>query len=270
MKILYRQPENPTVLASFGITHCYLKRLQPGQDGQTTREHHHTGYEIHLFLTGGQEYSVAGTLYQPEKGSFLLIPPGVSHRVLSWQPETLKFGITFQWDGTPIGQCREGRLTPRLIDNLRFMEQEAASKKTLSPVLLENCLLETVVTLLRTAGLAEGQQALRQEENAVLSLAKQYIEDNIDRAPDVSTVAQYCYISTKQLTRLFRRVDGVSPGDYIARVRIARIEALLQSSDRSLKQISEMLHFSSEYYFNTFFKRYAGITPGVYRKMHSS
>ena len=269
MKILYRQPEKGSSLASFGITHCYLKRLQPAQDGQTKKEHHHMGYEVHLFLTGGQEYAVAGVHYRPEAGSFLLIPPGMSHRVLSWQPETLKFGITFRWNGAPVKQCCVGKLTSRLADNLHFMEQEAASKKALSPMLMEHCLLETVIIMLRTAGLEEARQAPQQEENAVLGLAKQYIEDNIDRAPDVSTVAQYCYISTKQLTRLFQRLEDVNPGEYIAQVRVARIEALLQNSELKLKQISETLHFSSEYYFNTFFKRYAGITPGSYRRMHN-
>ena len=269
MKILYRQPESATTLAGFGITHCYLKRLQPGQDGQTKKEHHHMGYEVHLFLRGRQEYLVSGALYQPEAGSFLLIPPGVPHRVLSWEPETLKFGITFRWDGVPVEQCCVGKLTARLADNLRFMEQEASSKKALSPTLLEHCLLETVVTVLRSAGLEESQHTQPQEEHAVLGLAKQYMEDNVDRAPEVSTVAQYCYISTKQLTRLFQRMDGLSPGAYMARLRVTRIEALLQHSDLTLKQISEKMHFSSEYYFNAFFKHHAGITPGAYRKMHN-
>ena len=269
MKILYRQPDTGSSLSAFGITHSYLKRLQPGQDGQNKKEHHHRDYEVHLFLTGGQEYTAEGMHYQPEAGSFLLIPPGVPHRVLSWQPETLKFGITFRWDGAPIRQCCLGTLTPRLAGNLQFMEQEAASKKAFSPTLLEHCLLETVIAVLRIVGLAEARLAVPQTENSILGLAKQYIDDNIERAPDVGTVAQYCYISTKQLTRLFQLLDGITPGEYIARARVSRIETLLQNRELSLKQISEKLHFSSEYYFNAFFKRHAGITPGAYRKMHT-
>lgn len=256
-------------MSAYGIAHGYLKRLQPERDGQNRKEHHHRDYEVHLILTGAQVYTAAGVLYQPEAGSFLLIPPGVPHQVLSWQPETLKFGITFRWDGIPVRDCCLGAITPRLADNLRFMEQEAASRKALSPILLEHCLLETVITVLRTAGLAEAQLSVHQSENAILGLAKQYIDDNIDRAPDVGTVAQYCYTSTKQLTRLFQRLDCTTPGEYIARARVARMEALLQSRELSLKQISEKLHFSSEYYFNAFFKRHAGITPGAYRRMHS-
>jgi AraC-like DNA-binding protein len=35
----------------------------------------------------------------------------------------------------------------------------------------------------------------------------------------------------------------------------------------SIKDISEIMHFNNEYYFNAFFKKYSGMPPGEYRKM---
>ena len=104
-------------------------------------------------------------------------------------------------------------------------------------------------------------------ENTVLTIAKQYIADNIERPFLVSDLAGYCYLSTKQLTRIFNEYEGITPGEYIKRERGIAVEKMLAESSFSLKQISEKMNFSNEYYFNEFFKKYSGMPPGEYRKM---
>jgi len=103
-------------------------------------------------------------------------------------------------------------------------------------------------------------------EDVRLSMAKQYIKDNAESNLKVSEVADYCYISSKQLTRLFEK-ENTSPAKYIRHCRIARIESLLGDRNLSLKNISEIMNFSSEYQFNSFFRKYSGMPPGEYRKM---
>ena len=56
---------------------------------------------------------------------------------------------------------------------------------------------------------------------------------------------------------------------YIRSQKILRIEHLLAETDLSLKAISDRMHFSSECHFSSFFTKYAGLTPGAYRKMNS-
>ena len=48
----------------------------------------------------------------------------------------------------------------------------------------------------------------------------------------------------------------------------AKAKNLLEHSDYSLGEISTYLNFSSQSYFISIFKRYTGITPRQYRKMH--
>lgn len=97
-------------------------------------------------------------------------------------------------------------------------------------------------------------------------MAKQYIADNIDLSPNVDDVASYCYLSSKQLTRLFHKYENTTPAAYIRKLKTARIESLL-ASDMSLKSISEKLNFSDEFHFNSFFKTNSGMSPGEFRKM---
>ena len=86
-------------------------------------------------------------------------------------------------------------------------------------------------------------------------------------APSGEEVSEYCYLSTKQLTRIFQRYEDISPGEYIMKMRISTIEKLLADDSLSLKQISEITNFKNEYYFNAFFKKHSGMPPGEYRKM---
>ena len=105
-------------------------------------------------------------------------------------------------------------------------------------------------------------------ENLHLTLAKQYIIDNIKEALKLSDVAAYCHLSNKQITRIFEIYENVAPAQYIRQQRIKVIEKTLLDSQQSLKEISEEFNFSSEYYFNAFFKKHTGMSPGEYKKMH--
>ena len=51
--------------------------------------------------------------------------------------------------------------------------------------------------------------------------------------------------------------------------RLDYVEAVKMLADRSLslKRISDIMNFNNEYYFNAFFKKWAGMPPGEYRKM---
>lgn len=270
MKIIYKQRNDlPGSLDRFGISNCYLKRIQLSRDRSviTKRSHQHTDFEMHIIREGCQQYAVSGNTYRVEKGHFLLIAPKVTHQALDAAENTGKIAVTFQLPFDDSFDCFFGAVTPRMEENLSFIADEAMLKMDISDTLIENTLLEILVGVLRMAGRREKTRSDRQEENPVITFAKQYILDNIDRAPGVTDVAAYCYLSNKQLTRLFVSAEGISPGEYILQQRVHRIESLLREGNLSLKEISRQMHFGSEHYLNAFFKKYAGMPPGEYRKM---
>lgn len=78
--------------------------------------------------------------------------------------------------------------------------------------------------------------------------------------------AAYCYLSAKQLTRIFEKETGLPLGAYIRRERCEKIRELLENGELTLSEISETMNFRNEYYFNAFFKKNAGIAPGAYSK----
>ncbi len=272
MKIFYKQSEQDvkSSLSRFGVQNCYFKRLSFDRDDKsvTKKPHHHTGFEIHFITEGFQEYEVNGKSYALESGCFLIIYPGIRHTVIASAPHTKKYSITFDKHTEKSATCCFfGTITDRIAGNLDYIFNEALLKNEISATLIENNILEILVWAFRLSGMEEKKNTQKQEENVFVSLAKRYIDDNIEMAPSVAEVSEYCYLSTKQLTRIFQRYEDISPGEYIKNRRISKIEKLLADDSLSLKQISEIMNFNNEYYFNVFFKKNSGIPPGEYRKM---
>lgn len=269
MKILYRQDEEDSLLGRYGIGSCYFKSQTDEKSfgGNAARPHYHRCFELHIVVRGHLIYEVNGKSLEFGDGTFLLISPRVRHTAVLRGEDTEKYAIHCDMDIIPGLDYFQGKLTDRMLDNIGFILSETALKRELSAPLIEGCIFETLVTVLRMLGKKEAVGADCLEENAVLKTAKQYIDDNIDEFPCVGDVAEYCCLGAKQLTRIFTRCEGTSPGAYIVKKRVERIEQYLIEGDCSLKEISERMSFSSEYYFNAFFKRYGGMPPGAYRKM---
>ena len=93
-----------------------------------------------------------------------------------------------------------------------------------------------------------------------------FIEDNITGSITTGDISKHMFLSEKQVSRIIKQSMGVSTKEYVLRKKLDRAKELLKSTDLSIKQIAELLGFSSEYYFNQFFKREEGFPPGVFRK----
>lgn len=269
MKIIYKQPQTGSIFEKFGIDNCCFKQLyfEKSVEDMTKREHHHTGYELHIIENGHQTYKVDEVIYKISDGEFLLIPPGTKHCTMGYMPKTAKTSLTFDTYKTVSVTAKQ---TPQIVRTaLGYINDEAKNKSTVSYQLIENRIFEVLINVLRQCGFTEDITTLPDtKEDARLSMAKQYIKDNIEFNLKVSDVASYCYLSTKQLTRLFQSADSLTPAVYIQKKKIEHIEKLLTDTVLSLKDISERMDFTSEYHFNSFFKKYAGMPPGEYRKMN--
>lgn len=108
MEYLYKQPEKTglqTGLSAFGITDCHVRKLRPGGGNTTKKDHHHTGFELHIVTGGTQVYQVGPAEHRVEDGMFLLIGPGVSHRVTGMEGNIQKYGISFSLSSAAAVVC---------------------------------------------------------------------------------------------------------------------------------------------------------------------
>ena len=279
MKILYKQSTDEQcgeLFYRFGLRHCYLKEIPEVDDERfvTKKEHSHTGYEIHIIAEGGQTYSIGKEHYTVRCSEILIIPPNVRHRIMSSLDGTFKYSLVFsaksdtdRYFSLRGGEARKISGAEEIVALCRRIAEEKKLQRRVFSLISEAMVFELAVAIFRLAGFDESRHACEESDgNAVFDLAKKYINDNVEQNPSVTDVAAYCYLGEKQLTRIFERYAGVSPGCYIRRARACRIETLLVDTNLSIKEISRIMNFDNEYYFNAFFKKNYGMPPGEYRK----
>lgn len=82
--------------------------------------------------------------------------------------------------------------------------------------------------------------------------------------PDFSVdeLAEYCGMSSRQLSRKMAVVLDTSPGSYIRTQRMREAQQLLSDPNSSVKEVSFRVGFRSETHFSKQFKEAYGVTPG--------
>lgn len=98
--------------------------------------------------------------------------------------------------------------------------------------------------------------------------AKKYTLENYLRK-DFSTneVAEYLGLSKNYFSKIFKDATGENFWDYVTRLRIEYAKRLLQNTDKTNYEISNLIGYKSEYHFSRKFKKLVGISPSQFRKL---
>ena len=102
-------------------------------------------------------------------------------------------------------------------ESILCIQAEGSARKAFYASVVCGRVMECILHLYRLTGIRDtgiGDSFDAEEDDRFL-LAKQYIEDNICSRIFVSELAAYCYISEKQLGRIFERESGLTVMEYV-------------------------------------------------------
>ena len=117
------------------------------------------------------------------------------------------------------------------------------------------------------ASRVKGTQANRSYPKAVLQCIE-YIRAHLHEPISLKQLAESANMNAAYLSVLFKQKTGVPLAEYIQQQRISEAKSLLRFTDSSLLEISQRLSFSSQSYFASVFKKYAGVSPKQYRTQY--
>lgn len=98
-----------------------------------------------------------------------------------------------------------------------------------------------------------------------INQAVNYMDIHYASMISLDKLAEELHISKYHFLRTFSAVVGMTPNDYINRIRTERAMELLRQTSYSIEHIAQQLGYSSGSYFIKVFRRLTGQTPGAFR-----
>ena len=123
---------------------------------------------------------------------------------------------------------------------------------------------ETLRILKKYYELAEQKGYTEYEDELTDSMIK-FIHSHCNSKISTKDVAEYVHFSVDYTCKYFKRSTQTNLTDYILKLKVHRSKRELMEG-KSIAEIAELYGFSSDGHYLKVFKRYEGITPGMYVK----
>ncbi|MBR1709216.1 MAG: AraC family transcriptional regulator [Clostridia bacterium] len=96
--------------------------------------------------------------------------------------------------------------------------------------------------------------------------AVDFIENNYIQA-SVESVADYLGLNRSYFSSIFKQSQGMTPSEFILRVRMKESCHMLQNQTMSIQSIAGYVGYEDSLTFSKVFKRFFGVSPKHYREM---
>jgi AraC family transcriptional regulator len=219
-----------------------------------------------VVVLGGDVAKRFGRLrWSLEPASFATLPIGASHTSdFGPEPTTVLAVRSRDDDAEPFGgllrQLRHVRAASSTTLGRRIAAELRAGDVSW-PLAAEGLVLQ----LLATAGRADGSGTPRRA--SWLQDVREQLHEQAPAASSLSELATSVGVHPAHLARSFRRVYGVTVGEYARELRLEWAAAQLAAPGVSLAQVAADAGFADQSHFTRAFRAYAGVTPGRYRAL---
>lgn len=251
-------------LAGYLLTECAYR------PGHRVPKHAHERAYFNLVVTGGYSETYGMRRRECKIGSLVFHPAGEWHAERMSGRGARLFGVVSLAPraGAPsaYGPCTEdpaafhggpvARLAFRLYRELRRPD-------AYSPLVVEGLMLE----LAAERGRCQNRPVAGQPPSW-LGRAQEALRAQFAAPPSLDELAAEVGVHPVHLARTFRARLGCSVGEYIRNLKIEFACKRLSASDATLVDIALAAGFADQSHFARTFKRFRGLTPAEFRRLH--
>ncbi len=241
--------------------------------------HYHGQWELYYLLEGARTYEIGNKVFNLNKGTFIIIPPYVSHRTMGGQFKRILALIDDNMLNIDVKrkilQTKSHFFVPScevsaLLKNQFIYLAEHGKGAKLDKIDITIEINSIISKLLNHSEIIrqENITAILSKNAQVVNDIKQYISLNFGEKLSIIEISELCNLSSSRASHIFKEVEGISITTYINHIRLNRVQELLASTKKGLSEIAEECGLTSMVYLNQVFKRRFGITPMQYKRQN--
>lgn len=242
-------------------------------DGRTRNTN---GYLFQYTLAGRGWLEVEGQLFELKKNQAFVVEIPGPHRYYydprageDWEVIWVRLRgrqIAFFWDSLHArGPVLHLNADAEPIAGWQRLFLDTSKGKLDDPFIQSVRVYEWLLTFFRQNW--QGHETSRRPDGKTAYAASiACMREQYGRAISLEQLAAAEHLSKSHYCKAFRRAMGISPFEYLNRVRIEEAAELLGSSALTAAQIAAATGFETTSYFGKVFRRYVGMTPLQYRE----
>lgn len=154
-----------------------------------------------------------------------------------------------------------------ILKLLREMGAEYDKRKIGYQEVFRGKLLEILILTMRKVVEQYGDVPIEKiTDSAIIREAVHYFEANYQDKALLSNFCEKSHYNLQYMSRRFKKETGLTPLEYIQKIRIKKSCALLVGSSFTIREIAHQTGYDDIKFFNRVFYKLVGMTPSEYRK----
>jgi len=257
--------------------------LEQTHDGNWIEHKSHSDYDLWFITAGSVKITIDGIEHMADPGDVVFFYPDMPY-IASTTGELCRF-IYMHFDFSIAEQKRilgEFQL-PGIVPGNLVREESAlftssyrrlkqTSGASGSPLYLKASLLLVIAKILELhgQGLYNGKflkgRKMRKTEGSleVLQNVFPYVDANLHRVIRVNELAAIAGVSEKYFISLFKKILGITPGQYINQIKMNRARDYLYEKKYTVQQIAGFLGYPDPFTFSKAFKKFYNVPPSKF------
>lgn len=279
----------------------YVRMMRLKKDSMMSGKWKDIDYVFTYIASGSADFIVEGNKYILGAGSVIIIPPYMTHIILSHGKEPLvQYIMHFDFYEEPerrelihkdvledeeyqvpvserervicpdvlladIPEAERNDMVRRYLGLLREFQEKRKGRELL---IKADCLGLLISSMRNLIALREGSESERRKKNKAWVHIEQAVEfinrSDLTEGPDNDSIAKAAGVSPNYLTRVFQEYIGVSLHKYVMNLKVEKAQQLLLSGNVNITEAARETGFSSIHVFSKTFKSIMGISPSEF------
>jgi two-component system response regulator YesN len=156
------------------------------------------------------------------------------------------------------------KLTP---EEMQRLERHLLHVKNMGPYTLKE--MQGKINELCRMGCEVILQRQTEDANQVVEQVIEYIRQHLNANLTVNDYAKVVYLSGSYFANLFKKVRGMTVGQFVTIERMERAKTLLLEG-KQVQEIAQALGYEDRPYFSELFKKHTGMTPSEFKQQYTS